>query len=63
MWLVLVPKVLESGYSRVGSFKHGGRMGMVNRLVGFSFVGELQGRGRHLSGRIYALVYTGSLLT
>ena len=33
-------------------------MGMINRLGGFSFVRELQGRGRHLSGRIYDPVYT-----
>ena len=32
---------------------------MIDRLVGFCFVGELPGRGRHLSGRIYDTVFTG----
>ena len=34
-------------------------MRIIDWLVGFSFVRELQGRGRHLSGRIYDPVYTG----
>ena len=34
-------------------------MGMIDQLAEFSFVGELPGRGRHLSGRIYDLIYTG----
>ena len=37
-------------------------MGMINRLGGFSFVGELQGRGRHLSGRIYDPIHWGHCL-